>query len=317
VATRIVTLTLNPAIDLACETDSVQPTLKVRTTTEQFDPGGGGINVARVVNELGGESLAVLMAGGATGRFLRELLDREGVACRTVPVAGLTRIGVTIHDRSSGLEYRFVPEGPQVSEAEWRGLLEALSDLEADWLVGSGSLPRGVPEDFYARIAALALRRGQHFVLDSSGSPLKAALGKGITLVKPSLRELEGLLGRAVADPLEQDAEAVRLAREGAARLVVISLGAGGAVLANADGSLLRLPAPTVPVRSAVGAGDSFVAAMTLALARGLPAEDALAWGIAAGSAAVMHYGTAHPRRADVESLYSQISAGRRSAVRS
>jgi 6-phosphofructokinase 2 len=304
---RILTLTLNPAVDLACETDSVEPTRKIRTTTEQFDPGGGGINVARVVNELGGESLAVLMAGGATGQFLRELLDYEGVACRTVPVAGLTRIGVTIHERSSGLEYRFVPEGPRVSEAEWQGMLEALSELDGDWLVASGSLPRGVPEDFYARIAALALQRGQRFVLDASGVALKAALGKGLTLIKPSLGELEGLVGRRLPDPHEQNAEALRLAREGAANMVVVSLGADGAILATGN-SKLRLPAPEVPVRSAVGAGDSFVAAMTLGLARGLPTEDAFLWGIAAGSAAVMHYGTAHPQRADIETLYRKIA---------
>lgn len=305
---RIVTLTLNPAVDLACEADSVQPTRKVRTTSEQFDPGGGGINVARVVNELGGESLAVLMAGGATGQFLRELLDREGVACRTVPVAGLTRISVAIHERSSGLEYRFVPEGPAVSNAEWRALLDALAELDSDWLVASGSLPRGVPEDFYARLAALSASRHQQFVLDSSGSALRAALGKGITFIKPSLSEFEGLVGHEVRERREQDAEAVGLAREGAARLVVVSLGVAGAVMANANRAL-RLPAPKVPVRSAVGAGDSFVAAMTLGLARGLPAEDAFAWGIAAGSAAVMRYGTAHPRRSDIEMLHQQILA--------
>ncbi len=308
VSPRIITLTLNPAVDLACEADSVQPTRKVRTTTEQFDPGGGGINVARVVNELGGESLAVLMAGGATGQFLRELLDREGVACRVVPVAGLTRISVAIRERSSGLEYRFVPEGPAVSDAEWHALLEALAEFDGDWLVVSGSLPRGVPEDFYARLAALAASRHQHFVLDSSGAALKAALGKGITLMKPSLREFEGLVGHEVSDPCEQDAEAVRLAREGAARLVVVSLGAAGAVMASGSGAL-RLPAPKVQVCSAVGAGDSFVAAMTLGLARGLPAEDAFAWGIAAGSAAVMRYGTAHPQRSDIELLHDQILA--------
>jgi 6-phosphofructokinase 2 len=305
---RIVTLTINPAVDLACEADAVRPTRKVRTTTEQFDPGGGGINVARVVNELGGESLAVLMAGGATGQFLRELLDREGVACRTVPVAGLTRVSVTIHERSSGLEYRFVPEGPAVSDAEWHALLEAIAELEGDWLVASGSLPRGVPEDFYARLAVLAASRNQHFVLDSSGSALRAAFGKGITLIKPSLSEFEALIGHEVRDPRAQDAEAVRLAREGAARLVVVSLGATGAVMADANGAM-RLPAPKVPMRSAVGAGDSFVAGMTVGLARGLPAEDAFAWGVAAGSAAVMRYGTAHPRRSDIERLHDQLIA--------
>ena len=104
-SSRIITLTLNPAVDLACEADAVIPTRKVRTTTEQFDPGGGGINVARVVRELGGEALAVLLIGGGTGRFLQELLDEARVECLRIPVSGRTRIAVAVHERSSGLEY--------------------------------------------------------------------------------------------------------------------------------------------------------------------------------------------------------------------
>ncbi len=305
---RIVTVTLNPAVDLACEVDSVRPVFKLRTSTEQFDPGGGGINVARVVHELGGEALAVLMAGGGTGRFLQELLDEAGVECRIVPITGRTRVSLAVHERSSGLEYRFVPEGPAIADAEWQTVLDEIEEIEGSWLVASGSLPRGVPEDFYARLARIALRRGQHLVLDTTGAALKAALGKDVTLIKPSLGELEALVGHAVRDPREQEAEAIALVRAGAAALVVVSLGAQGAILATERG-VLRLPAPQVSVRSAVGAGDSFVAAMTLSLARGLAPEDALAWGIAAGTAAVTRYGTAHPQRADVEMFYRRICA--------
>jgi 6-phosphofructokinase 2 len=306
-APRIVTLTLNPAVDLACQAETVEPVRKVRTTAEQFDPGGGGINVARVVHDLGGEALAVLMAGGATGRFLQELLDETGVECRVIPVAGRTRISLTVHERSSGLEYRFVPEGPALTDAEWRAAVDALAEVDGEWLVASGSLPRGVPEDFFARLAALATRRGQQFVLDTSGAPLRAALGKGVTLIKPSLWELETLVGHPVRDPREQDSEALALVRSGAARIVVISLGAEGGILATSEGTL-RLSAPEVSKRSAVGAGDSFVAGMTLALARGSAPADAFAWGIAAGAAAVTQYGTAHPQREHVEELYRKIS---------
>lgn len=307
-SSRIITVTLNPAVDLACEADSVYPTRKVRTSAEQFDPGGGGINVARVVRELGGEALAVLLTGGGTGRFLQELLAEERVECLTIPVDGRTRVSVTVRERSSGLEYRFVPEGPPIGAAEWDAVLDALARIEGRWVVASGSLPRGAPEDAYAHIARICARRGQHFVLDSSGAPLKAALGEGAALIKPSLGELEGVLGRAVRDPREQEREAMELVRAGAAEMVVISLGAAGAILAT-RGGVIRTPAPQVPVRSAVGAGDSFVAAMTLGLASGLAPEEAFARGIAAGSAAVMHYGTAHPRRADIEELYRQIMA--------
>ena len=304
---RIITLTLNPAVDLACEAESVFPTRKVRTTTEQFDPGGGGINVARVVRELGGESLAVVLTGGGPGRFLQELLAQAQVECLTIPVAGLTRISVTVHERSTGLEYRFVPEGPSMSGSEWDAVLDALSRIEGEWVVASGSLPRGAPADAYAHIARSCRRRKQHFVLDTSGGALKAALGNGMTLIKPSLGELESLLGRAITDPREQEHEAMELVRAGAAEMIVVSLGAAGAILASPRG-VLRMAAPQVPIRSAVGAGDSFVAAMTLGLSRGLAPEDAFARGIAAGSAAVMRYGTAHPQRADVEELYRSLT---------
>ena len=303
---RIVTLTLNPAIDLACMAHSVVPVHKIRTTAEQFDAGGGGINIARVLRTLGTDALAILMAGGATGQFLRELLDEKGIEYLVIPILGRTRISLNVHESSTGREFRFVPAGPVVAEAELHALLEALEKIESEWLVASGSLPEGVPEDFYGRLAKLAVRRGMHFVLDTTGIALKHALGQGVTLIKPSLGELESLLGRTIRDRREQEAAALALVRAGAAQFVVLSLGAEGAILAQ-DKGVLRLPAPNVVVRSSVGAGDSFTAGMILGLSRGDAPEDAFARGIAAGAAAVMNYGTAHPLPTDVEELYRQI----------
>ncbi len=303
---RIVTLTLNPAIDLACMAHSVIPVHKIRTTAEQFDAGGGGINVARVLRTLGMDALAILMAGGATGQFLRELLDEKGVEYLVIPILGRTRISLNVHESSTGREFRFVPAGPVVAEAEYHALLEALEKIESEWLVASGSLPEGVPDDFYGTLARLAVRRGMHFVLDTTGVALKHALGQGVTLIKPSLGELESLLGRTIRDRGEQEAAALALVRAGAAQFVVLSLGAEGAILAQEKG-VLRLPAPNVVVRSSVGAGDSFTAGMIFGLSRGDAPEDAFAHGIAAGAAAVMNYGTAHPLPTDVEALYRQI----------
>jgi 6-phosphofructokinase 2 len=305
-APRIVTLTLNPALDLASTAELVRPTHKIRTLGEHVDPGGGGINVARVVRMLGGEVLAVLLAGGVTGQYVGGLLDEAGVARLSVPTRGRTRISFTVFEAASGLEYRFVPEGPEIAEAEWRAALEAVETVEADWVVANGSLPRGVPADIYAEIARRAARRGLRFVLDTSGPPLAAALGHGITLLKPSLGELEALLGRKLVDPRAQEAEALALVQRGAARMVAVSLGREGAILASETG-VRRMAAPTVAVRSAVGAGDSFLAALTLALARGETEEHALAWGIAAGAAALASFGTARLDRAEVEAGYRAL----------
>lgn len=307
---RIATLTLNPALDLASTAETVRPTHKIRTTGEHVDPGGGGINVARVAHELGADVCALLLAGGPTGAMIGELLAEQGVPHRILPIHGRTRISLTVIERTSGLEYRFVPEGPEVTEAEWQAALAALETLEAEWVVASGSLPRGVPVDFYARAAGVAARRNRRFVLDTSGAPLKAALGAGITLLKPSLGELEALLGRKLIGREAQVAEARALVRDGAARMVALTLGWEGAILATAEGVLHLPPPATAPeAHSAVGAGDSFVAAMTLALARGDSPADALAWGVAAGSAAVAAIGTARLSRAAVEAQYRALTA--------
>ncbi len=313
---RLVTLTLNPALDLATSAATVRPTHKIRTFGEHLDAGGGGINVARVVHVLGGDVEAILLAGGATGQLVGELLTEQGVAHHLVPTRGRTRISLTVIEQSTALEYRFVPEGPELTETEWRAALDRLETVTGEWLVASGSLPRGVPTDIYAEVARIAARRGMRFVLDTSGPALAAALGSGIALLKPSLGELEALLGRSLVHAEAQDAEAEALVRGGAAEMVALTLGREGAVLATRDG-VLRLKAETTPVQSAVGAGDSFLAAMTLALARGATPAEALAWGIAAGTAATGGIGTARLVRADVETRYQLLTAscGRALAV--
>ena len=297
---------MNPAVDLACAAASVRPTHKIRTFDEQFDPGGGGVNVARVIHVLGGDARALIMTGGATGRLVEELLDEAGVGWQALPIRDRTRISVNVHDRQSGLEYRFVPEGPKIEYDEWNRVLDVLQEAEGEWIVASGSLPRGVPADFYAQAAAIASRRGQKFVLDTSGAALRAAIGQGIGLLKLSLSELEFLIGRELHDPQSQENEVAALIHSGAAALIAVSLGPNGAILGTSEG-IHRLPAVKVEERSAVGAGDSFLAGLVLGLARGLSDGDALALGIAAGSASVATYGTAQVRSADVNALYRKL----------
>ncbi|WP_181705727.1 1-phosphofructokinase family hexose kinase [Chthonobacter rhizosphaerae] len=304
----IVTLTLNPAVDGSADAEVVRPTHKIRTTNERYDPGGGGINVSRVIQSLGGDALAVYLAGGATGSVLDELLDARGLRRLRLPIRDHTRVSHAVHERSTGLEYRFVPEGPLVAEAEWTACLSTVADLDWHVLVASGSLARGVPEDVYVRLQRLAAGRGGKLVLDTSGPALKAALQHGgLYLVKPSIGEFESLVGRTLGTKAEVGTAAADLVTAGRAEIVAVTLGHEGAVLATA-GETLYLPAPDVEARSAVGAGDSFVAAMTYALSLGRPAAEALALGVAAGSAAVLSPGNDLCAKPDVDRLFEVVN---------
>jgi 6-phosphofructokinase 2 len=304
----IVTLTLNPAIDGASEAEAVHPTHKIRTTGDRYDPGGGGVNVARVITELGGAALPVYLAGGVTGDVFDALLAERGLAGRRVPIAGHTRISLAVFERSTGLEYRFVPGGPEVTPGEWVEALNVIDGLDFDWLVISGSRPPGLPDDCFVTLVRRAADRGARVVLDSSGPALAATLAAGgLALVKPSLGELRALTGLPLEDA-DAVAEAARaLVDTGRAAIVAVTMGHEGALLASREATLLRRP-PPVPVRSATGAGDSFVGAMTLALAEGRPVVQAFLFGMAAGSATVMAPGTDLCRRADVERLHAALT---------
>ncbi|HHZ09335.1 MAG TPA: 1-phosphofructokinase family hexose kinase [Rhizobiales bacterium] len=302
---RIVTVTLNPTVDLSSDTETVRPVRKVRTRNERFDPGGGGINVARVVAKLGGDVEAVYLAGGEIGTLLDRLLADQGIARHRIPIAGQTRVGYIVHEQSTGLEYRFVPEGPHVTAADCEACRAALASRRADYLVCSGSLPGGAPADTYARIADLAVRTGAKFVLDSSGEGLRATLETdSVYLVKPSLGELEQYVGRRLT-PDQAAQEAARIVDRGMAEIVAVTLGTDGAILAG-RGEVLRLPAIPVRVTSAVGAGDSFLAAMIWALSEGRTTSDAFRLGVAAGAAAAMTPGTELCRAEDVHALYEE-----------
>ena len=312
----IVTLTLNPSIDASSETDYVRPMRKNRITNERFDPGGGGINVARVVQKLGGSAHAIYLAGGLTGQTLDKMIDEIGVSRTTIPIEGGTRISHTVFERNTHQEYRFVPEGPEITEVEWRACLNALSTIDADYLVASGSVPHSVPTDFYARVARIAAERNIRLVLDTSGEPLKAALAEGIYLLKPNHRELADVAGADLPTREAQHDAAMDIIARGHTELVAVSLAADGAFVANREGCF-DLEAPPAEMHSAVGAGDSFVAGMTLGLVRGRDVRGSLRLAIAAGTAAIMTMGTELCRRADVERLDAQMADDKTSVTRS
>ncbi|MBN9022187.1 MAG: 1-phosphofructokinase family hexose kinase [Rhizobiales bacterium] len=305
----ILTLSLNPTIDVSSEADLVRPTHKTRTENEVFEPGGGGINVARVVCELGAETLAVCLAGGASGILLDQLLADVGLPRRIIPIAGNTRIALMVYERSTGQEYRFIPSGPRINAAEVEACLAAIAESGFDCLVASGSVPAGCEPDILARVGAIAADHEVPFILDSSGSGLAETLGRiPVRLVKPSLNEFQAYVGQTLANPAEVARAARVLVDDGRAEVVAVTLGMDGAVIASRDGAFL-VRAPRVETRSAVGAGDSFVGGVTVALLEGRDIEDAALLGTAAGAAAALNPGTGVCRREDILRIYEALSA--------
>jgi len=306
----IVTLTMNPALDVSSSTETVVPVHKLRCGPSRFDPGGGGVNVSRAIRNLGGSSIAICPLGGPTGQAYRGFLEHEGVIARVVGIAGNTRENFTIDELSTGKQFRFVLQGPTLREPEWRACLVALGDMLPvhGYLVASGSLPPGVPDDFYAMLARIATEHGVRLVVDASGPPLAAALDEGVFLVKPSLRELAELVGAdGTLDEQQQVEAAQAIVDAGHAEVVALTLGGSGAVLATADG-VLRLPTPRVDVKSTVGAGDSFLAGLVLRLAEGRTVAEAFRTAVAVGPATAMLPATGLCRAEDVARLEAELA---------
>ncbi len=305
---RIVTLTMNPALDVATVSPHVEPTHKLRCEAAVIHAGGGGVNVARVVHRLGGHVTAVLPVGGPLGAQLVQLLEIDGVAMRTVPIEGDTRESFSVTDAGTGAQYRFVLPGPMLAPAEWQACLEAVVACQsgADLVVASGSLPPGVLPDFYARLAQRLAPSGARLVVDTSGPALAAALEQGVYMIKPSLRELRDLTGQSLHTPQEWCDAAEGILARGKVQVIVLSLGEQGACLFSADG-MCTAPPLAVKVVGAIGAGDSFVGAMVWALTHGHSLKEAFRFGVAGGTAALLRGGTQLCEIADVQRLLPQV----------
>jgi len=307
---KILAVSLNPAIDISSTAKAVKPTIKIRTSNQVHDPGGCGVNVARVIATLGGKPELVYLEGGATGAFLTEILGKYPIMQHAIPGTGMTRISYAVRDLSAGLEYRFVPEGAAITASEIQQVVDMVERLDFDYIVLTGSLPHNAPDEIYARFAGIAAGKGARVILDSSGRALAKTIDQTcVFLMKPSLEELEMLVGKSLDARLAGE-EALQLIREGAAENIVVSMGADGALLVR-DSDIRCAPAAAVTVGSAVGAGDSVVGAMAFALANDIAIEEAFYFGVAAGSAAVITLGTELCRREDVIRLYKQQSRTR------
>jgi 6-phosphofructokinase 2 len=305
--TDILTLTLNPALDVLTTIDKVSETHKMRCGSTLKHPGGGGVNVARVIHRLGANCVALYLAGGVTGERHHQLMSAEKVRCHVMPIAEETRESFSAHETSSGNDFRFVLPGPNLSAAEVEACFDyVVQHMPKKFLVISGGLAPGVPNNFYARLAALAKQHGVRVVLDTSGPALAEALKVGVYLFKPSLRELRDMTGQDLPDQDSQVAAAQQLIQSGQAEIVAVSLGADGAMVISAT-EQWRARSIQVDVQTTIGAGDSFVGGMVWSLSRGDSLLKAFQYGMASGAAALLAPGTSLSQAADVHYLLPQV----------
>ncbi|MFA6265452.1 MAG: 1-phosphofructokinase family hexose kinase [Pseudolabrys sp.] len=304
----IVTITINPAVDIFINVDRVEPTKKMRCSSPKRDPGGGGINVARVAYRLGGDVTAIYPAGGVIGMLLRKLLEREGIDSLVTPSHVETRENFTAFEIESGDQYRFVLPGSSLHRAEWEACLDKLTslDVKPKFVVASGSIPPGVPDDFFARVIREAKRLGARSVVDTSGDALKAALEEGVCIIKPNVSELSEFTGEMLDNDAARVAACRRLIATGQVEMIALTLGGDGALLVTQDRAWKSKPVAIEAV-SAVGAGDSFLGGLIWAMSKGQPPHEAFRVAVAAGSAAVMSPGTELCHSADVERLLPKV----------
>ena len=305
--TEILTITFNPCIDKSTTIAALKPESKLRCTPPVFEPGGGGINVARAIKLLGGEALAIYPTGGYSGKFLNILLEREDIPLLNIETSKHTRENMIVLDKATNQQYRFGMPGQHLEESEWMACLDAIENNESSFIVVSGSLPPGVPADIIARIAKIAKKQNRKLIVDSSGEALRLAVDEDVYLIKPNLGELSRLVGKESITSNEIEPIAKELINNGKCEIVVVSMGPLGAMLISKDVTY-KVVAPLVKKQTTVGAGDCMVAGIVLFLSQGKNLLEALKYGVACGTAATLSTGTKLCKREDAEGFYELIN---------
>jgi 6-phosphofructokinase 2 len=304
---KIITITFNPCIDKTTTVKKLVPEKKLHCTEPTFEPGGGGINVARAIKKLGGEAVAIYPAGGYTGQFFNHLLENEKVPTIVIDVEHAMRENVVVLEETSNEQFRFGFPGAKLNEHEWKRCLEAIEKMDdVRYIIASGSIPDGVPTDIFARLAAIAKNKNDKLIVDTSDGALKLAAEQGVYMMKPNIGELAWLVGKKKLSIEEVPDAGRKIISWGHCEVLVISMGEDGAMLLTTDLEFTVKP-PHVEKKSTVGAGDSMVAGIVLQLSKGKNIQQAFLYGVASGTAATMNAGTELCHKQDVERLYSQL----------
>ena len=303
---QIITLTLNPSLDKSTHFTGLVAEQKIRCEKPRYDAGGGGINVSKAIVKLGGNSLCIHTSGGSAGKMLEELIQKEGIENKVIPTQNWTRENFIAFENTTKAQYRFGFPGNELLEIEKEMVIEIIKKIKADYLVLSGSLNEGLPADFYQKISETAKASGIKVIVDTSGEPLRKVLEKGVYLIKPNIGELAKLIGVERLALPEVEKAAKTLIEKGSAEVVVVSLGAEGAILVSKDKTEF-VNAPKAEKKSTVGAGDSMVGGMVWALSQNKSLKEVIQWGVCCGTAATMNEGTQLFKKEDAEKLFEGL----------
>ncbi len=304
----IITITFSPCIDKSTAVAALIPEKKLVCITPKLEPGGGGINIARAIKKLGGAATAIFPSGGYTGKYFNHLLEKEKINSVIVETGNETRENIIVVDESNNNQFRFGMPGTELTEAEWKKCLQAVEEMkDVEFIIASGSLPPGVPVNIYALLAKIAKSKNAKFIVDTSGAALKHVAEEGVYMLKPNLGELSSLAGKKELQPDEVKNIAQEIIAKGKCEVMVVSMGAAGAMLVTDDIAEIFTP-PAVERKSTVGAGDSMVAGIVFYLAQGKTLLQAVQYGVACGTAATLNAGTELCKKDDADRLYNLIS---------
>ena len=264
---NILTVTINPALDKSAKIDQLIPEQKLKCHAIEFQAGGGGVNISRVLHTLGVKNNCMFTYGGDTGDTLKDLLQDEKLDITPIPVEAWTRENLAIVDTKTDLQYRFGMPGHGLSTTEIETIKDTLNKVVTDnsMLIISGSIPESMSPEFYIELIEGLTAKNVKFIVDTSGEALKASLKKPVFLMKPNQGELAKLAGKDFLTKTEQENFAMSLINNNHAEYVVVSLGARGAFLASKNGIFYQ-NTPSVKVKSTIGAGDSMVAGLVYAI---------------------------------------------------
>jgi len=303
---QIITLTLNPSLDKSTHFTGLIAEQKIRCERPRYDAGGGGINVSKAIAKLGGNSLCIHTSGGSAGIMLEEIILKDGIENKVIPTQNWTRENFIAFENTTKAQYRFGFPGNELLEDEKEKVIETIKEINTKYLVLSGSLNEGLPTDFYQTIAEIAKAMGIKVIVDTSGEPLRKVLEKGVYLIKPNIGELAKLIGVERLELSEAEKAAKTLIENGAAEIVVVSLGTQGAILVSKE-QIEFVKAPKVTKKSTVGAGDSMVGGMVWALSQNKTLKEVIQWGVSCGTAATMNEGTQLFKKEDAIKLFQEL----------